>query len=167
MKRPLAHPARQNPSFLPKDILPLHLALPPHQNVPVDARPAAQDRRSPLAGADDAEFHRALDGLREAELPAQEVEFEGRLRGAPGREAGFEGVGGLGVGGGGVVLGGAQGVVDSRGGGRGGAGEGGGLVGGGGDDAEGLERGLDGMAWFGGWGGGGLTIVGGAERRVW
>lgn len=142
-----------------KHILPANLTIPARQNISMHAcavRHTPQTRRLPLARPYDPQLHLPLHGLRDAELPAQELHLQVLLLGAPLCEPGFERVEGLrgGCGGGGVCVGWAggfrggtgegevraQGVVDARGGGGAGGG-GGGLSGrvGCGDYLEGLE----------------------------
>jgi len=105
----------------------------------------AQSRRPPLAALDRRELHAAADGLRDAELAAQQAHLHVVLLLFPGREARFQRVrggcggraGGFGRGRGEVQVV-AEGVVDAWG---GGCAEGGGrgVCGcAGGDDAEGL-----------------------------
>jgi len=127
-------------------ILPIDLAIPALENLPVHARTRlAQRRRPPLAALHSRQLHAATHRLRDAELAAQKAHFHVVLLLLPGAEARFERVcggcggraGGFGSGGGEVEVV-AEGVVDAGGGrgaergGRGGCGCAGG------DDAEGL-----------------------------
>ena len=144
-----SHPqSRPNLSLI--NILPIQLAIPALQNLPVNARTRlAQNRRPPLPALHSRELHAATHGLRDAELAAQEAHFDVVLLLLPGAEAGFQRVGG-GCGGGAGGFGSwggevevvAEGVVDAGGGGGAEVRRGGGCGCCGGDDAEGLVVGV-------------------------
>jgi hypothetical protein len=118
---------QSHPNLPLVNILPINLAVPALENLPVHTRARlAQSRRPPLAALDRRQFHAATHGLGDAELAAQQAHFHRVLLLLPGAEARFEGVGGACAGGaGGFGRGGgevevvAEGVVDA--GGRGGA----------------------------------------------
>lgn len=75
------------------NILPINLAIPPLQNLPVDTRARLPQRdRPPLAILNSSQLHPAADGLRDAELAAQQAHLQVVLLLFPGGQAGFQGV---------------------------------------------------------------------------
>lgn len=139
LQRPTSHLALVN-------ILPINLAIPALENLPVNASAGlAQSSGPPLAVLDRRKLHATAHWLRDAELAAQQAHLHVVLLLFPGREARFQRVrggcggraGGFGSWGGEVQVV-AEGVVDAWGGGRA-EGGGSGVCGcAGGDDAEGL-----------------------------
>jgi hypothetical protein len=138
-----------HPNLTLVHILPIKLAIPALENLPVHARARlAQNSRPPLAVLHSRELHAATHGLGDAELAAEQTHFHRVLLLLPGTEARFERVcgrcagctGGFGSWRGEVQVV-AEGVVNAWGG-RG-AEDGGRAVGGGcgGDDAERLRGG--------------------------
>lgn len=101
------------------NILPRNLRIPAHKDIATHTRTAPQRHGPPFPLPRDLDFHPPTHGLPDAEIAPQGRHFGFVLGGLPGREAGFEGVGGDGcvggTGGRGEV--GAEGIVDAGGGG--------------------------------------------------
>lgn len=100
------------------NILPRNLRIPTHKDIATHPGTAPQRHGPPFPFPRDLDFHPPTYGLPDAEIAPQGRHFGFVLGGLPGREAGFERVGGdwcvCETGGRGEV--GAEGVVDTGGG---------------------------------------------------
>jgi hypothetical protein len=80
-----------HPNLALVHILPVQLAIPALQDLPVNTCARfAQNRRPPLAVLHSRQLHAATHGLADAELAAQQAHFHGVLLLLPGAEARFE-----------------------------------------------------------------------------